>query len=294
VSEKEFLVEQFEANRAHLRAVAYRMLGSSSEAEDAVQDAWLRLTGADAGEVQNLRGWMTTTIARICLDMPRARKIRSEQPIDPEAEAVEVGDDVERQALIADSVGVAMLVVLEALAPAECVAFVLHDMFSVPFDDIAKAVGRSPAAARQLASRARRRVQGAPAAADADRVRQRQVVEAFLAASRGDDFSALLSLLDPHVMLRADAAAVALSLTRAGAGAPVLAPETRGAEAVAKTFSGRARAARLVLIGGDAGLMFAPGGKPMVVFDFVVENGHITEISLIADAQRIAALDLRA
>jgi len=294
VSEQKILAERFEANRVHLRAVAYRILGSASEADDAVQDAWLRLSGAGGGEVDHFRGWLTTTVARISLDMLRARKRRAERPIGPEAEAMASGDDVEREALMADSVGVAVLIVLEALAPAERVAFVLHDMFDVPFDDIARIVGRSTAATRQLASRARRRVQGASAGAEADRARQREVVEAFLAASRGDDFSALLALLDPGVLLRADATAVAMSLARGGAGAPVLAAETRGAEAVARTFSGRARAAQVALIDGDAGLVFAPGGKPIVVFDFVVENGRIIEISLIADAHNIAALDLSA
>jgi len=292
VGEKEILAERFEANRGHLRSVAFRMLGSQSEAEDAVQDAWLRLARADPSGVANLRGWLTTIVARICLDVLRARKTRREEPIGIDAEAIASGDDAEREALIADSVGLAMLVVLERLAPTERVAFVLHDLFNLPFDDIAPIVGRSPAAARQLASRARRRVQGVPAAADADRARQREVVEAFLAASRNGDFSALLAVLDPNVLLRADAAAVAASLARASDGAPALAPEVQGPEAVAKTFKGRAQAAQLALVEGDVGLAFAPGGRPMVVFDFVIENGRIVEISLIADAQRIAALDL--
>jgi RNA polymerase sigma factor (sigma-70 family) len=287
------LAERFEANRGHLRAVAYRMLGSKSEAEDAVQEAWLRLAGADTGGVDNLRGWLTTTVARICLDMLRARQSRREAPLDETVEAIPGADDTEQESLIADSIGVAMLVVLETLAPAERVAFVLHDMFDLPFDDIAPIVGRSAAAARQLASRARRRVRGAPSTAEADRARQREVVGAFLAAARGDDFSALLAVLDPDVVLRADAAAVAFSLARAGAGAPVLAPEIRGADAVATTFRGRARAAQLALIEGDVGLVFAPGGRPLAVFDFVVANGRVVEISLIADPQRIAALDLQ-
>lgn len=293
MGEKEILAARFEASREHLRAVAYRMLGSRSEADDAVQETWLRLARADTATVENLVGWLTTIVARICLDMLRARKTLREEPIGIDAEAIVNGDDPDREALIAGSVGVAMLVVLETLAPAERVAFVLHDMFDLPFDDIAPVVNRSPAAARQLASRARRRVQGAPATPEADRARQREVVGAFLAASRGDDYSALLALLDPGVVLRADAAAVAASLARASAGAPVLAPELRGPEAVANTFKGRARAARLAFIDGDVGLVFAPGGKPMVVFDFVVENGRIAEISLVADTQRIAALDVK-
>jgi RNA polymerase sigma-70 factor (ECF subfamily) len=292
MGENEILAERFEANRGHLRSVAYRMLGSLSDADDAVQEAWLRLARADSSGVENLRGWLTTIVARICLDLLRARKARREEPIGVDAEAIASGDDAEREALIADSVGLAMLVVLERLPPTERVAFVLHDMFNLPFDDIAPIVGRSPAAARQLASRARRRVQGVPAAADGDRARQREVVEAFLAASRSGDFSALLAVLDPNIVLRADATAVAASLARASAGAPVLAPEIHGPEAVAKTFGGRARAAQLVLVEGDVGLAFAPGGSPMVVFDFVIEDGRILEISLIADALSIAALDL--
>ncbi|HEY2531878.1 MAG TPA: sigma-70 family RNA polymerase sigma factor [Xanthobacteraceae bacterium] len=293
MGEKEVLTERFEANRGHLRAVAYRMLGSRSEADDAVQEAWLRIASADAGGVENFRSWLTTITARICLDVLRSRKTRREEPIGVDAEAIASGDNAEHQALIADSVGLAMLVVLERLAPAERVAFVLHDMFDLPFDEIAPIVGRSPAATRQLASRARRRVQGDPLTADADRGRQREVVDAFLAAARGNDFSALLAVLDPNVVLRADAATVAASLARASAGAPALAPEIRGPEAVANTFKGRARGAQLALIDGDVGLVFAPGGRPMVVFDFVVENGRIVEMSLIADAESVAALDLK-
>jgi RNA polymerase sigma-70 factor (ECF subfamily) len=269
------------------------MLGSRSQADDAVQEAWLRLAHADVNDVDNLRGWLTTVVARICLDLLRVGKTRREEQID--AEAVEIADsnDAERDAIIADSVGIAMVVVLDTLAPAERVAFVLHDMFDVPFDDIAPIVGRSPAAARQLASRARRRVQGAPAEATADQGRQREVVEAFLAASRGGDFSALLAVLDPSIVLRADAAAIEMSIARASAGAPVLAPEIHGSEAVGKTFFGRARAARMALVDGEAGLVFALGGQPKVVFEFVVENGLIVEINLIADATKINAFELQ-
>jgi len=298
MGEKEILAERFEANRTHLRTVAWRMLGSGSEAEDAVQEAWLRLAGADAkgdaGSVQNLRGWLTTVVARICLDMLRARTVRREEPIGPAAEAVASGDDAGREAEIADSVGVAMLVVLETLAPAERVAFVLHDMFDLPFEDIARVVGRSPAAARQLASRARRRVQGRPATPEADRERRREVVEAFLAAARGDDFSGLLAVLDPDVVLRADAAAVATSLARIRAGAPALplAPEIRGAQVVANTFKGRASEAQFALIEGEAGLVWAINGRPLVAFEFAVEDGRIVEIDLTMDRQSLAALDV--
>jgi RNA polymerase sigma-70 factor, ECF subfamily len=292
MSEKELLAQRFQANRGHLRAVAYRMLGSSSEAEDAVQEAWLRVAGADADAVENLRGWLTTIVARICLDALRARKTRREQPIGVDAEAIASSDDVERESLIADSIGLAMLVVLERLAPAERVAFVLHDMFDLPFDEIAPIVGRSSAATRQLASRARRRVQGEPVNQEADRARQREVIGAFLAAARGNDFSALLAVLDPNVVLRADAAAVAASLARVSTGAPALAPAIHGSQAVANTFKGRAQAAQLALIAGDVGLAFAPGGRPVAVFEFVIENGRIVEISLIGDAGSIASLDL--
>jgi RNA polymerase sigma-70 factor, ECF subfamily len=295
MTDKEFLAGEFEASRGHLRAVAWRMLGSRGEAEDAVQEAWLRLAGADTGSVQNLRGWLTTVVARICLDMLRARTVRREEPIGPEAESVAGGEDVERDAEIADSIGVAMLVVLETLAPAERVAFVLHDMFNLPFDEIAPIVGRSAVAARQLASRARRRVQGQPAThdADVDRNRQREVVNAFLAAARDGDFEALLAVLDPDVVLRADRTAVATSLARASVGAPWLAPEIRGAAAVAITFKGRAAAAQLAVIEGEAGLVWAPAGRPVVAFDFVVENGLIVELSLIMDRQSLAALDVK-
>jgi RNA polymerase sigma factor (sigma-70 family) len=289
MSENKILTESFETHRAHLRAVAYRMLGSRSETEDAVQETWLRLAGADAGGVDNLRGWLTTTVARICLDMLR-RRSRRDVPIDEKVEAIAAADDTGQDAEIADAIGVAMLVVLETLAPAERVAFVLHDVFNLPFEEIAPIVNRSPAAARQLASRARRRVQGAAPAVDADRARQRELVGAFLAAAHGNDFGALLAVLDPGVVLHADATAIAAS--RAGGAAAVpLAPEIRGADAVARIFAGRAQAARPAEIDGEAGLVFAPGGKPFALFDFVIDNGRIVEINLIADTQRMAALD---
>ena len=286
MDEHEWLAERFEANRTHLRAVAYRMLGSRTEADDAVQEAWLRLSRSGTSGVENLRGWLTTVVARVCLDMLRSRKSRRERPLGadvPEQIASrEDGIDPEHEALLADSVGLALLVVLETLTPAERVAFVLHDMFDLPFDEIAPIVGRSPAAARQLASRARRRVQGAATVPDADRTRRREVVDAFLAASRGGDLVALLALLDPDVVLRADPAAV-----QAGAE-----EEVRGATAVAKTFSGRARAAQPALVNGVTGLVWAPGGKPRVVFGFTIERGKIVEIDLVADPERVRELDL--
>lgn len=289
--DKEILA-RFEESRQHLRAIAYRMLGSGGEAEDAVQEAWLRVAGAEPGTIENFRGWLTTIVARICLDILRARKSRPEVQASEDIERIASNDNSERETEIADSIGVAMLVVLETLAPAERVAFVLHDMFDLPFEEVATVVGRSPAAARQLASRARRRVRGKPVPSESNRMRQREIVDAFLNAARANDFAALLAVLDPDVVLRADAAAVAGSLARAGAGAPVLAPEFRGREAVAKTFAGRARAARPALIDGDAGLVYAPGGNPVVVFDFAIVNGRVVEISLIADRSKIAKLDL--
>jgi RNA polymerase sigma factor (sigma-70 family) len=286
MDEHQLLAERFEANRTHLRAVAYRMLGSINEADDAVQEAWLRLSRSGPSGVENLGGWLTTVVARVCLDILRSRKSRREEPLathlpDPIASR-EDGSDPEHEALLADSVGLALLVVLEKLTPAERLAFVLHDMFTVPFDEIAPIVGRSPAAARQLASRARRRVQGAAAVPDADLTRRREVVDAFLAASRGGDFNALVALLDPDVVLRADRAAV-----RAGASS-----EVRGAAAVAGTFSGRARFAQPALVNGAVGAVWAPGGRPRVVFSFTITRGKIVGIDLLADPERLRQLDL--
>ncbi|HKE54434.1 MAG TPA: sigma-70 family RNA polymerase sigma factor [Actinomycetota bacterium] len=282
MSERDWLTEGFEANRTHLRAVAYRMLGSTGEADDAVQEAWIRLNRSDTGDVENLGGWLTTVVARVCLDMLRSRTSRREEPFDDVPErAAEPGDavDPEREAMLADSVGLAMLVVLDTLTPAERVAFVLHDMFGVPFEEVAPIVGRSPEAARQLASRARRRV-GGSTEPEGDLDRQRAVVDAFLAAARGGDFEALLALLDPEVVARADAASAAM-----GAAA-----EVRGAAAVAETFAGRARAAQPALVGGVAGLVWAKGGEPKVVFGFTLEEGRVVGIDLIADPERIHEL----
>jgi RNA polymerase sigma-70 factor (ECF subfamily) len=290
MTETEILAKRFEAHRSHLSSIAYRMLGSPAEAEDAVQETCLRLMRGGASGVDNLGGWLTTVVARVCLDVLRERKSRREVPMNAEAEALPATDDVERERLIADSVGVAMLIVLETLTPPERVAFVLHDLFNISFDEIAPVVGRSPMAARQLASRGRRRVQGAPANAQADRARQREVVGAFLAASRSGDYSALLAILDPDVVLRADAAAVEAS---ARANVPGISPEVHGRDSVANIFRGRARAAQVALVDGDTGLVFAPGGQPRVVMDFVLENDSIVEISMIADPERLAALDLK-
>jgi RNA polymerase sigma factor (sigma-70 family) len=285
------LAARFEADRARLRSVAYRMLGSPSEADDAVQEAWLKISQADTAAVDNLGGWLTTVVARVCLDMLRSRKARREEPIELHApEAIEDRADevdLERDAMLSDSVGLALSIVLDRLTPAERVAFVLHDMFDLPFEDIARIVGRSTAAARQLASRGRRRVQGAPVSPDADRARQRQVVEAFLAASRGGDFEGLLAVLDPEVVLRADAVLVELKWEDAGGGTPRFEKEMHGATTVAKMFSGRAKAALPALIDGDVGLVLAPGGTPRAAIAFTIEDGRIVEIDLIGDPKRL-------
>jgi RNA polymerase sigma-70 factor (ECF subfamily) len=282
VDEQDGLAQRFEADRPHLRAVAYRVLGSITEAEDAVQEAWLRLQRSDTAAVDNLTGWLTTVVGRVCLDMLRARRSRREESIETQvSEPVDVVDP-EHEAVLADSVGLALLVVLDALTPAERLAFVLHDMFAVPFDEIATIVGCSSPAARQLASRARRRVQGSTPDQRTGGNRQREIVDAFLAASRGGEFDALLALLDPDVVVRADAAAVAF-----GAAAEVV-----GAHAVAETFSGRARAARLALIDGAAGAVWTQGGKPRVVFAFTVVGAKVVGIEMLADPDRLAALDL--
>ena len=283
--EDDWLAARFEENRDHLRAVAYRMLGSQQEAEDAVQESWIRLSRSDTGSIENLGGWLTTVVGRISLDMLRLRRARPEQSIGEQSPVLADPDvpDPELEAVQADSVGLALLVVLETLPPAERLAFVLHDMFAVPFDDIAPIVGRTPAAARQLASRARRRVQGTPETPEADATRQREIVSAFLAASRGGDFEALLEMLDPGVVLSADDTVVAK-----GAAAMV-----RGAAAVAETFAGRARAAKLALVDGLAGLVWAHQGVPQVVFTFTVTEGRITSIELLGDTDYLKQVELR-
>jgi RNA polymerase sigma factor (sigma-70 family) len=286
VDDHDWLAERFEENRTHLRAVAYRMLGSASEADDAVQESWLRLSRSNTSEIANLGGWLTTVVARVCLDMLRSRAARREESLDTSAPEPLVdragGINPEDEALLADSVGLALLVVLETLAPAERLAFVLHDLFDVPFDEIAPIVGRSSTAARQLASRARRRVRGAAPHPDADIAHQRTVVDAFLAASRAGNFAALLALLDPEAFYRADSAALP-------AGQPT---ELHGAEAVARQFSGRARDARPALVNGAVGLAWAPGGEPRVAFAITISADRIVAIDLISDPDRLRQLDL--
>ncbi|MEU5435033.1 sigma-70 family RNA polymerase sigma factor [Streptomyces sp. NPDC020719] len=283
MDDSERLAERFEEHRTHLRAVAYRMLGSLSEAEDAVQESWFRLSRSDVSAVENLGGWLTTVVGRVCLDMLRARESRREDLLGerpPPAPAAHESADPEQEAVLVDAVGPALLVVLDTLSPAERLAFVLHDMFAVPFDDIAPVVGRSTIATRQLASRARRRVQGAEAPA-ADRGRQRQIVDAFLAASRGGRFDDLLALLDPEVVVRVDGAALAMGASGA-----------LGAQAVAKTFSGRAQVAQLALVDGAPGLVWAPNGSVRVVFDFIVVDGQVIAIDMLADPDQLSKMDV--
>ena len=286
MSEHDWLAERFEENRPHLRAVAYRMLGSSTEADDAVQEAWLRLSRAGTSGVDNLGGWLTTIVARVSLNMLRSRTLRREEPIDAPATGQPVmpppnGTDPEHEAVLADSVGLALLVVLDTLTPAERLAFVLHDMFAVPFEEIAPVVERSPTATRQLASRARRKVQEARMQ-PGEISRRREVVAAFLAASREGDFDALLTMLDPDIVLRADTAAAQM-----GADA-----EAIGARAVAGVFSGRAKALRLALIDGAPGAVWTLRGETRVVFAFTITGGTITAIEQIADPERIARLEV--
>ncbi len=283
------LVEQFEAQRPRLRAIAYRMTGSAAEADDAVQEAWLRLSRSDSTEVENLGGWLTTVVARVCLGMLRSRRHRREEPVEA---AHATGPGPEDAVVAAELLGPALLIVLDTLSPAERLAFVLHDVFGVPFDDIAPILDRSPAAARQLASRARRRVRGSDEVPAPDRLRQEQLVKAFLAASRGGDFYGLVNLLDPDVVLRADRKAVEAAAANRDRGAPLLAAAIRGREAVAATFVGRAAGAQLALVEGAAGAVWAPGGRPRLVFAFQMHGGSLTEIEIVADPEVIATLEV--
>lgn len=285
----EWLAQQFEAHRAHLRAVAYRLLGSANEAEDAVQESWIRLGRTDVSAIENLRAWLTTVVGRVCLDMLRTRTSRREAPLDVHVPdpVITRADDPESNAVLADSVGLALLVVLEALEPAERLAFVLHDVFGMPFEEIAPIVERSPVAARQLASRARRRVQGSVPKADRDLQQQRRVVDAFLAAARDGDFGRLIAVLDPDIVLRADGGALA------GASRIV-----RGAQAVAgqaATFSRLGLSNQVVLVNGYIGLLSRrPDGKLFSVIGFTIARGKIVEMDILADPERLQRLDLSA
>jgi RNA polymerase sigma-70 factor, ECF subfamily len=289
MDDRDWLADQFESHRTHLRAVAYRMLGSVTEADDAVQEAWLRLDRSDTSAVENLGGWLTTVVARLCLDMLRSRTARRDEPLDVHMPDPIVtladGGDPEHEAIVAESVGLAMQVVLDLLPPAERVAFVLHDVFAVPFDDIAVIVDRTPEAARQLASRARRRVQGEAFVSDTDVTGQRAVVDAFFAAARDGDFDALVAVLDPDVVLRSDG----------GAGRPSATVLVRGAAEVASralTFARLSPHVRPALVNGAAGVVVAPGGRPFSVMAFTVAHGRIVAIDSLADPDRLARLDL--
>ena len=289
MDERDWLAERFEEHRTHLRAVAYRMLGSLSEADDAVQEAWLRLSRTDTNQVENLGGWLTTVVARVSLNMLRSRRSRQEAPLgvhmpDPIIDRAD-GTDPEHEALLADSVGLALLVVLETLTPPERIAFVLHDMFAVPFDEIAPIVDRSPDAARQLASRARRRVQGENTVPDADLTTQRRVADAFLAAARGGDFEALLEVLDPDVVLRADLGPAPAGESR----------EVRGAREVAGQalfYSGLGLVMKPALVNGAVGAVSTREGVPFSVGAFTIRGGKIVAIDILADPERIRGLDL--
>ena len=284
----DWLAAEFQANRAHLRAVSYRMLGSLAEADDAVQETWLRLTSADTGDVRNLRAWLTTVVSRVCLDMLRARTARRENPLDvhvPDPVVAPASDDPEQHALLADSVGLALLVVLDTLSPSERLAFVLHDVFAVPFEQIGPVLDRSPAAAKQLASRARRRLRGAEAPAASDLARQRELAEAFLAAAGGDDFERLLAVLDPDVVLRADAGTGPLGPSKLIRGAREVAAE-------ASQYASLARMARLVLVNGTPGYLVARNGQPLAVIGLAVRDGKVSEIDILADPERLSQLDL--
>ncbi|HSD76161.1 MAG TPA: RNA polymerase sigma factor SigJ [Solirubrobacteraceae bacterium] len=289
MDEREFLAQQFEEHRTRLRAVAYRMLGSLSEADDAVQETWLRLSRVDSDEIENLGGWLTTVVARVSLNTLRSRRARREDPLDvrmpePIVDRAD-GTDPEHEALLADSVGLALLVVLETLSPAERLAFVLHDMFAVPFDEIAPIVDRSPEAARQLASRARRRVQGEAAIPDADLDAQREVIDAFLAAAREGDFEALLEVLDPDVVRRADGGILSI-------GAPAV---VRGAANVARqalAFSRLDVEVRPALVNGAVGTVSLRDGRPFAIAGFTIRNRRIVEMDVLADPERLSRLDL--
>ena len=289
MGESDWLAERFERDRPYLRAVAFRMLGSWSEADDAVQDSWLRLSSTDPNGIENLRGWLTTVVGRVCLNMLRSRRSRPEEQLgEPELEPTlwdPNGPDPEGEAVLADSVGSALLVVLDFLAPAERLAFVLHDLFAVPFDEIAPIVGRSPSAVRQLASRARRRVQGADRPSEADVARQRAIVDAFLVASRQGDFHELLQILDPDIVLHADGTAMP-------SGKP---HELTVAHRVARSalmFSDRAQFAQPALVNGAVGIVVAPRGRLFLVLGFTFTKSKIATIDVIADSQRVRQLDL--
>jgi len=288
VDTPDWATAEFQAHRAHLRAVAYRMLGSVAEADDAVQEAWLRLSRTDASDVRNMRAWLTTVVSRVCLDMLRARTARREDPLDmhvPDPVVTPVQDDPEEHALLADSVGLALLVVLDTLSPAERLAFVLHDIFGVPFAQIGHILDRSSAAAKELASRARQRLRGADVPAETDPGRQREVADAFLTAARGEDFEGLLAVLAPDVVLRADAGTGPLGPSRLVHGAPEVIAQAR-------LYAPLTRFARPVLVNGTPGFLVARDGQPLALIGMAIRDDKITEIDILADPERLSRLDL--
>lgn len=295
MTESDWLAKQFQENRSHLRAVAYRILGSNGEADDAVQEAWLRLTRSDSNSIENLGGWLTTVVARVCLDMLRSRKIRKEEELQENIlelpQAARQANPAD-EALLADSVGSALLIVLRTLTPAERVAFVLHDLFDLPFEEVAPIVGRSEAAARQLASRARRRVRGGGESPE-NRAQKREIVTAFLAASREGNFDDLLQLLDPEIRLYADETTVKMTTANQAKGAPPFQNEMKDATAIAEAFKGRAVGAQLALLNGSVGTTWIGGGKPRLAFLFSIEKGKICEINVVMDPQDLEEMEVR-
>lgn len=294
MDKQDWLAKNFEATRHHLKAVAYRMLGSVGEAEDAVQEAWIRLSRSESEKIENLNGWLTTVVARVCLDMLRSRKTRREEPL--EQNVFEIPDagtgNPEADFLLADSVGPALLVVLDLLTPAERIAFVLHDLFDLPFDEIAPIIDRTETATRQLASRARRRIKGTTSSFREDQARQQEVVSAFLTASRDGHFDALIRLLHPDVVLHADETAVNVAQANKSKGAPEFKREIIGANDVANTFKGKAAAAQLALMNGIVGATWAPGGKPVVAFCFALKDGKISAIDIVMDPKSLGEIDI--
>jgi RNA polymerase sigma factor (sigma-70 family) len=294
MAQNDWLAGRFQENRSRLRAVACRILGSNAEADDAVQEAWLRLTRSDAQAIENLGGWLTTVVARVCLDMLRSRKTRKEESFQENLLEMPQNQRLSNpaeEALLADSVGSALLTVLRTLTPAERVAFVLHDMFDLPFEEISPIVGRSEPAVRQLASRARRRIRGGGESQE-DEVKKREIVAAFLAASREGNFDALLQLLDPEVLLYADDSAIKITAANKGKGAPPLESQMRGVRTIAETFKGRALGAQIALINGSVGTTWIGGGKPRLAFLFSIENGKIQEINVVMDPEDLGEMKI--
>jgi RNA polymerase sigma factor (sigma-70 family) len=289
MTEENWLVEKFQDNRARLKSVAYRILGSTGEAEDAVQEGWLRLSRSDADRIENLGGWLTTVVARVCLDMLRSRKTRKEEPFEESFELPEKARDPEAELAFADSLGSALVILLNSLAPAERVAFVLHDLFDLPFEEIAPILGRSEPAVRQLASRARRRVRGGQEAV-VEEARKREIVSAFLSASREGRFEDLIRLLDPEIKFHADDLAVKTAAQNRAYGAPIIEVEMTGPQKIAEAFRGRAKGIELALINGAVGAAWMVAGKPKVAIGFSVTGGRISEIDMVMEPEDIKSL----